>query len=391
MKCLSCGSSVEATKENTCSYCGSVLRLETFTNLYQTSGKTKDLFKFSSSEQNSKDLSSEEKHSALHTEILLLFERKQWSDIERIAGTAKLDYPTDYKFSMYLIIAIIAQNKLQYKERDDINEITSALSNPSNSLSSENLRGFLIACINSIWHKTKFVKEVPVPKWDIDSEINGVLIFISIPKVLRIIESKKGPSSSGPPSSSESNGKTSQGNVTDVSNRIADLINETNIEIKKTYQTKKGIDYKIEDFFILTRLPAYKQNNLNELQELYERRGSTYLNLINELNYDYNEDKVNEKFNSYSNKLKNLSKGVSKGSYFTNLIIWGVLLIGSAIFLDSDGLIELAIVITPFLAFFGRKGRKDSKQINEILMPLSTSLDSELSKLKKMLISLRVK
>ena len=48
-------------KENTCSYCGSVLRLETFTNLYETSGKTKNLFKFSASEENTKGLNSEER------------------------------------------------------------------------------------------------------------------------------------------------------------------------------------------------------------------------------------------------------------------------------------------------------------------------------------------
>ena len=387
MKCLSCGSSVEATKENTCSYCGSVLLLETFTNLYETSGKTKNLFKFSASEENTKGLNSEERHSALHTEILLLFDRKQWSDIERIAGKAKLDYPTDYKFSVYLIIAIIAQNKLQYKDRNEVNEITSALSNPSNSLSSENLRGFLIECINTIWHKTKYIKEVSVPKWEIDNEINGVLVFISIPKVQKIIDNKKQLESGPPPLEGDQQvHKVPKDNSADITSKITDLFNKTNLEIEKLYKTKEEFDTKMSEFLKLINLPNYKKNNLNKIQEIYLRRHTTYNNLIKELNYDFSAEKVNAKFDPFSNNFKIWSKGINVGSYFINLIIIGIILVGIGFLIGNESLVGMGIFFSPILAFFGSGRRKQKKEINKILIPLSKNLDDELTNLKSILI-----
>ena len=117
MKCLSCGSSVEKTEDNACSYCGSVIRVDTFKSLLLTVGKLKDSFKFSSSEQTIDSLPQEEQNDAYHTHILVLIDKKLWSDVERISLKARDRFPTNSMFSIYILLAVISQGRIIFKKK----------------------------------------------------------------------------------------------------------------------------------------------------------------------------------------------------------------------------------------------------------------------------------
>ena len=79
MKCLSCGSSAEKNDDNACTYCGSVIKVDTFKTLLSIVGEVKDAFKFSTSEQTIDKLPHEEQNDAYHTHILLLIDTLTFS------------------------------------------------------------------------------------------------------------------------------------------------------------------------------------------------------------------------------------------------------------------------------------------------------------------------
>ena len=74
------------------------------------------------------------------------------------------------------------------------------------------------------------------------------------------------------------------------------------------------------------------------------------------------------------------------GSYFINLIIIGIILVGIGFLIGNESLVGMGIFFSPILAFFGSGRRKQKKEINKILIPLSKNLDDELTNLKSILI-----
>ena len=186
MKCLSCGSSVEKTENNACSYCGSVIRVDTFKSLLLTVGKLKDSFKFSSSEQTIDSLPQEEQNDAYHTHILILLDKKLWSDVERISLKARDRFPTDSMFSVYILLSIISQGGIIFKSVDEINLLYTHITQDEDRLS-KNLMGFCVEALNNLWCRKKKINTFQAINWEADEELKS-LIKIFDPKIASQID-----------------------------------------------------------------------------------------------------------------------------------------------------------------------------------------------------------
>ena len=181
MKCLSCGSSAEKNDDNACTYCGSVIKVDTFKTLLSIVGEVKDAFKFSTSEQTIDKLPHEEQNDSYHTHILLLIDRRLWKDVIRISTKASNRFPIDAMFYIYILISLICEESLIHKSFDEIQQIKNSIVGPHVSIG-ENTVIENAVIKNSIIQKSSSVKNMVIKNSMIGNkvEIEGSELDLSI-------------------------------------------------------------------------------------------------------------------------------------------------------------------------------------------------------------------
>lgn len=178
MKCLSCGSNDIVKK--VCEYCGAVVQASSISSLRALPKDALSAFHSEFSESKLGQIPHDEQISATLTQVLVLLERKQWSDALAVAETARRKMPDVVSFVQYSLVASVAGNFLKRKSLDEVREATNLLVGAGAlTPESSNLNGYVISCINAMWCGPNRLKEFVVPAWEADDEVVAVSQFFS--------------------------------------------------------------------------------------------------------------------------------------------------------------------------------------------------------------------
>lgn len=377
MKCLSCGSLVEKNQDNSCSYCGSVIRVDTFKSLLSTVGKLKDSFKFSSSERTIDDLPHEEQNDAYHTHILVLIDKKLWRDVERISLKARDRFPTDSMFSIYILLAIISQGGIIFKNKEEVNLLYTHINQDEDRVSA-NLKGFFIEALNNLWAKKKKINTFDVVNWDVDDEIKSLANLID-PKILSQIDTDQ-------KLIDKSSDKKNK-----ILVKISEIVQDTNQKLEKDFHAKLegGLDSIIDTVNKGASDGEYK-NNVNNMISFYKVREDLYKKIIEEANADFSRESIDEKFSDLTKQNLLWVVKLPIGSFFKRFFLLVVLSLIAGFYLNTElGLPNYLIWIFLFVSFLiarfsitDRKNKKVMYFYESLLREMPKRLDKEISSIK---------
>jgi hypothetical protein len=377
MKCLSCGSSVEKTENNACSYCGSVIRVDTFKSLLSTVGKLKDSFKFSSSEQTIDSLPQEEQNDAYHTHILVLIDKKLWSDVERISLKARDRFPTDSMFSIYILLSIITQGGIIFKNNEEINLLYTHINQDEDRVS-QNLRGFFVEALNNLWAKKKKINTFEAITWNADEELKSLIKVID-PKIVSQIDT---------------NNKLID-NSSDKKNKIflkiSEIVQDTNQKLEKDFYSKyeNGIDSVTDNVNKKITSGDYKKN-INEMISFYKDRENQYKKIIDDMNNDFSKQNIENKFYEFTKQNLLWNNKIPIGSFFGRFFLLLILSFGVSFYLNTElnaphYIFWILLVISFILARFSISDRKNKKVMvfyERFLRQVPITLNKEIDSIK---------
>ncbi len=374
MKCLSCGSSVEKNDDNACSYCGSVIRVDTFKSLLSIVSEVKDAFKFSTSEQTIDKLPVKEQNDAYHTHLLILIDRKLWKDVEVISLKARNKFPTDAMFDIYNLIALICQNRLINKGIDEIKQIINSLTQDKNRIPI-NIKGFFIDAINILWCRKKKINEFNMMiVWKPDSELKSLTKILGTEIVNEIdIDSKL---------------KTSKNNKNDSINKLIDeIVYNTNYSFEKDFITNydKGID-TVSNFAKKEIVnPDYKKNIIDMIN-FYKVRSDKYKEAVKNMNGDFSKENLEKHFEKINETNKIWLKEIPLGSFFKRLVLFIIISIILIMNLDMNPNVNIfLILVSVLIAWFSISNRKEKKKMSTYEVFLKTvpvKISSEIEEIK---------
>tara|TARA_Y100000590_G_scaffold211809_1_gene240044 strand:+ start:3796 stop:4821 length:1026 start_codon:yes stop_codon:yes gene_type:complete len=283
MKCLSCGSSAEKNNDNACSYCGSVIRVDTFKSLLSIVREVKDSFKFSTSEQTIGKLPHKEQNDAYHTHILILIDRKLWTDVEKISTKARNIFPTDSMFDIYKLIALICKGRLINKSANEIKEITDSIVEDKNRVP-PNIKGFFIDAINVLWCNRKKINQFKKVKWKPDNELKSLIKILGEDIVDEIDEESKLKD-------------TKSGKTKEIHKLIDDIVYKTNRTLEKNFYSKydNGIDTIIKFANKEIANKNYKKNVV-DMMDFYKKRAEKYKDIFKKANNDFSKSNLEKNF-----------------------------------------------------------------------------------------------
>ena len=354
MKCLSCGSSVEKTESNACSYCGSVIRVDTFKSLLLTVGKLKDSFKFSSSEQTIDGLPQEEQNDAYHTHILILLDKKLWSDVERISLKARDRFPTDSMFSVYILLSIIAQGGIIFKSVDEINLLYTHITQDEDRLS-KNLMGFCVEALNNLWCRKKKINTFQAINWEADEELKS-LIKIFDPKIASQIDLNNKLLDIG---KEERNNK--------IYKKIEEVVKSTNDKLSNSFTNSydSGLN-AISELANSKLTSAEYKNNVLGMIDFYNQREEKYKKIIDDLKNDYSKEAVEKSFKDIENQNFKWINKIPIGSFFGRFFLLIIVSIGVSMYLNTQQgvpnyIFWILLVLSFLLSRFTISDRKNKK------------------------------
>jgi len=377
MKCLSCGSSVEKDEKNACSYCGSVIRIDTFKSLLSTVGELKDAFKFSTSEQTIDSLPQNEQNDAYHTHLLVLIDRKLWSDVEQVSIRARNKFPTDSMFDIYTLIALISQRSLISKSVQEVKQIANSIIQDENRIP-PNIKGFFINAINTLWCKRKKIDQFQKVNWEPDNELKSLVKILNEDIVKEIDEEEK---------LIEKN----TGRIEKIYKKIDDIVYKTNQSLEKNFYSKydNGIDTIINLANTKITSNNYKKN-LIDMTNFYKERSEKYKNVIKSLNNDFSHANVEKNFKEIEKLNLNWSSKIPIGSFFKRFILLVIISIAVSFYLSTQHgapnyIFWILLPLSFLLARFSVSERKDKKKMasyESFLRIIPKEIQSEISELK---------
>ena len=178
MKCVSCGSS--EIKGKVCTYCGAAVEVSSITALRALPADAINAFRADLNSSRLNDLSHDELLKVLLTQVVVLLERKQWSDALSFSDSSRNKFPDVTAFAQYYLVASIAGNFLRKQSLDQVRDNVHLLIN-STAIDRDkaNLNGYLINCVNVSWCVPNRLKFFDSPGWEVDEEVIAISQFFS--------------------------------------------------------------------------------------------------------------------------------------------------------------------------------------------------------------------
>ena len=297
MKCLSCGSSAEKNDDNTCTYCGSVIKVDTFKTLLSVVTEVKDAFKFSTSEQTIDKLPEEEQNNAYHTHILLLIDRRLWKDVIRISTKASNRFPVDAMFHIYILISLICDESLIHKSFDEIKKIKNSILGDTNRIP-PNIKGFFIDAINNLWCEKKKIKKFEKINWKSDNELKSLVKIFDEETIFEIDENSI---------LIDTNSKK----VRLIHKSVDDIVNRNNKAIKEDFlsEYEDGVD-TVNNFAKKEIINKDYKKNIVDMIVFYKARSEKYKDVIKKMNNNFSKDNVEKQFQNIEKSNEKWSKDI---------------------------------------------------------------------------------
>ena len=178
MKCVSCGSS--EIKGKVCTYCGAAVEVSSITALRALPADAINAFRADPNSSRLNDLSHDELLKVLLTQVVVLLERKQWSDALSFSDSSRNKFPDVTAFTQYYLVASIAGNFLRKQSLDQVRDNVHLLIN-STAIDRDkaNLNGYLIDCVNVSWCVPNKLKFFDSAGWEVDEEVIAISQFFS--------------------------------------------------------------------------------------------------------------------------------------------------------------------------------------------------------------------
>jgi len=377
MKCLSCGSSVEKNDDNACSYCGSVIRVDTFKSLLSIVSEVKDAFKFSTSEQTIDKLPVKEQNDAYHTHLLILIDRKLWKDVELISLKARNKFPTDSMFDIYTLIALICQNRLINKNIDEIKQIVNSLTQDK-SRTPKNIKGFFIDAINTLWCQKKKINQFNEIAWKPDNELKSLTKILGSEIVDEIDKDSK--------LKDKNNDKEAS-----IFKLIDDIVYKNNHSLEKDFYSNynNGIDTVSKFAKKEIDNPDYKKNIIDMLN-FYKVRSKKYKEAIKNMNGDYSKKSIEKHLEKLEASNKLWLKDIPLEAFFPRLMIFFIISFILIFALDMSPNINIALpILSILIAWFSISNRKEKKKMSVYETFLKTVPTKTVSEIQEIRSSIR--
>jgi hypothetical protein len=301
LKCISCGSTNIVT--STCSYCGAIVSVASPNAVKAFNKEALAAFKPKSNYEDQMDLTADELSSARITNILVLLERKQWSDALKLSELCRSKMPDRIEILHYYLVSAIAGNFLSKIGTDTIRELVFSIIEFSRTgVSRSNLNGYLVACLNAAWCTPARIRLFEVPNWQSDDAIVAISSYFKDEHLLKasLLFNPDGSLITYVTSSMLSRAKRVadlHGRITDLvvegDSRITDILNKyaigslfelrdrLKIEIKNS---KKNASWMALIDFISSRRSKYIENL--GLEGIEPSASNRYLNTISKILID---------------------------------------------------------------------------------------------------------
>jgi hypothetical protein len=178
MKCVSCGSS--NIERKVCTYCGAPIQVSSVSALRALPEQSVNAFRTDLNPAHLNDLPNDEMSMILLTQIVVLLERRQWTDALNCSESSRNKFPQMTSFAQYYLVASIAGNFLRKQSLDQVKEVVQLLVR-SNDHDTEhsNLNGYLVECVNAFWCDPNKIKFFDAPSWESDEEVIAISQFFS--------------------------------------------------------------------------------------------------------------------------------------------------------------------------------------------------------------------